>query len=86
MNWIHTLTNHFADELGMTNGIDKHCKADRGGSLQERALLLFSLDKVDYTEETLDKGKKILLYIFVTLFLQGHKCHSYRILFKKLNI
>lgn len=32
MNWIHALTEHFANEQGVTEGIDKHSEADRGGS------------------------------------------------------
>lgn len=84
MNWIHTLTNHFTDELRVTRGKDKHSKADRGGSLQRRLLCFHKLDKADYTEENMGRRRRFcsLFSIFVALFCQGEKlCHSHRLLY-----
>ena len=57
MNWIHTLTNHFTDELRVTGGKDKHSKADRGGRLQKCLLCFHKLDKVDYTGQNMERRK-----------------------------
>ena len=72
MKRIHTLSNHFADELGVTEGTDKHSEADGG----ERCSVA-----------GLHRGKHrqsltMLLWIRHLgwpLFLRGDKCfHSHR--------
>lgn len=73
MNRIHTLSNHFADEQGVTERTeDKHSEADRGGSVS----VFTSWITLRRTE-----GSHVAVYppSLFALFLQGDKCcHSHR--------
>ena len=75
MNWIHTLTNHFTDELGVTGRKDKQSKADRGGRLQKS----FSV----FTRKTWTEEGDFAIYspfLLAYSFKVNKLCHSHRLL------
>lgn len=84
MKWIHTLTNHFTDELRVTGGKDKHSKADRRGRLQKAPSLFPQAGQggLHWAKHGEEEERFCSLYsIFVVLFCQGEiLCHSHRLL------